>query len=120
MRPPPAGWGEKPPAITLRYGGVVADSLHAPERAYGRSFETTTGRIVDRGAYLAASTLWVPWSGDDLLRFDLTVRGPADWRVVSQGDLARDELDGGRRVTRWVCDDPTEVSALSVGLPDTG
>jgi len=112
---PPTGWGDAPPELTIRYAGVVADSLHAPERAYGRSFETTSGRIVDRGAYLAGGTFWVPWTGDDPFRFDLTVTGPASWRVVSEGDLALDEADAATRTTRWTCETPAEEIHLVAG-----
>jgi hypothetical protein len=116
VEPPAAGWGGTVVTLQVEYGGVIADSLHAPERAYGRSFETTSGRIVAEGAYLTGGTFWVPWSGDGLFAFDLTVESPADWRVISQGDLDSERVDGPRRSTRWVCSAPSEEIYLIAGL----
>ncbi|MGQ0722622.1 MAG: M1 family metallopeptidase [Candidatus Eiseniibacteriota bacterium] len=104
--PPASGWSGGVVTLTVEYGGVVADSLHEPEESYGRSFETTSGRIVDQGAYLGGGTFWVPWSGDALFAFDLAVESPPDWRVVSQGELHSDTVEGGRRRARWICSEP--------------
>ena len=101
--------------LTIRYAGVIADSLHAPDRAYGRGFESTSGRIVSEGAFLAGGTFWLPWFGDGLVTFDLTVETPAEWRVVSQGELAGDEATGDTRSTRWRCADPMEEVYLIAG-----
>ncbi|HMB70818.1 MAG TPA: hypothetical protein VKU85_15995, partial [bacterium] len=114
VTPPAEGWGIRP-ALRVEYAGVVADSLHEPQRAYGRSFETTSGRIVSEGAYLAGSTFWVPWCGESMYPFDLTVDLPAEWRVVSQGEERSDEVTGGRRKTRWICADPMEEIYLVAG-----
>ena len=117
VAPPPGGWGAEPPTIVLEYAGVIADSLLAPERAYDRSFETTTGRIVDAGAYLAGSTFWVPWSGSDPVTFDLEATGPVGWRTVSQGGLAADVVDAaaGLRTMTWSCGHPMEEIYLIAG-----
>ncbi|HMB69120.1 MAG TPA: M1 family aminopeptidase, partial [bacterium] len=116
VEPPAGGWRDAP-RIEIAYAGVIADSLHAPERAYGRSFESTTGRIVERGAYLDASTFWVPWSGEGTFTFDLQVEGPADWRAISQGRLADvpGVSDASRGTMRWVCEHPMEEVYLIAG-----
>lgn len=108
---------ENPIRVVLEYSGVIADSLHAPDVAYGRSFETTSGRIVDQGAYLAGSTFWVPWFGDHLLLFDLTVDLPKEWKVISQGDLYKipPAKDKTRNVIRWGCSSPMEEIYLIAG-----
>ncbi|NNE43642.1 MAG: hypothetical protein HKN12_05500 [Gemmatimonadetes bacterium] len=115
---PPVGWSAGVLTVEVEYGGVIADSLHSPERAYGRSFETTTGRIVERGAYLTGSTFWVPWSGDGLFPFEMTVSVPEEWRSVSQGRAASDAVERGRRVTRWVSAHPTDQIFLIAGPYD--
>ncbi len=115
VSPPPSGWGDGPPVLTVRYAGVIADSLHSPERAYGRSFEWTSGRIVEAGAFLSGSTFWIPWAGDDPFRFDLTVTSSVDWRVVSEGDLAADEASETVRTTRWTSEEPMEEIHLIAG-----
>lgn len=71
--------------LVLSCSGVIADSLRAPDVAYGRSFETTTGLIENRGVYLSGGTFWVPWRPDELFTFDLMVASPDGWRTVSQG-----------------------------------
>jgi hypothetical protein len=103
---PASGWGGGIVALSVQYAGVVADSLHEPAESYGRSFETTSGRIVSQGAYLGGGTFWVPWSGDALFPFDLEVESPSDWRVVSQGELRSESVKEGRRRTRWVSAEP--------------
>jgi hypothetical protein len=111
---PAAGWGGIA-ELAVEYGGVIADSLHAPDRAYGRSFETTSGRIVEEGAYLTGGTFWVPWSGEGLFPFELTTDVPEAWRSVSQGVSVSDVVEAGRRVTRWVAKNPTEGIYLIAG-----
>ncbi len=108
VAPPRGGWGERPRRLALSYEGVIADSLHAPVREYGRSFETTSGRVVPEGAFLAGGTFWIPWSGEGLFTYDLTVASPAAWRTMSQGDLVEDREADGARVMRWRCDAPSE------------
>ncbi|HET9886785.1 MAG TPA: M1 family aminopeptidase [bacterium] len=108
---------ENPIRVVLEYSGVIADSLHAPDVAYGRSFETTSGRIVDQGAYLAGSTFWVPWFGEHLLLFDLTVDLPQEWKAIAQGDLFKIPAgkDKSRNVMRWGCSSPMEEIYLIAG-----
>jgi hypothetical protein len=112
---PASGWSGGFVTLRVGYGGVVADSLHEPEESYGRSFETTSGRIVEQGAYLGGGTFWVPWSGDALFAFDLAVEGPAEWRIVSQGELRAESVEDGRRRTRWVCSEPAAEIWLIAG-----
>ena len=115
VQPPGAGWGAAPPVLRLHYTGVIADSLHAPVREYGRSFESTSGRVVPQGAFLSAATFWIPWSGEGLFTFDVTVASPAEWRTLSQGDLVEDAERDGERVMRWRCDAPSDEIYLVSG-----
>jgi hypothetical protein len=101
-------------SIVAEYAGVIADSLHAPDESYARSFESTSGRIVAEGAFLAGSTFWVPWFGDHLLTFDLTVETPGDWMTVSQGRLEANE-EGARRRMRWISEEPMQEIELVAG-----
>jgi hypothetical protein len=115
LRSPAGGWPEAP-RITLRYAGAVYDSLRPPEVAYGRSFETTSGLIDERGAYLAGSTFWIPWSGEGLFTFRLRVRVPTGWESVSQGEWAeRGKAEDGRVESLWVVEDPMTEAYLVAG-----
>ncbi len=113
--PPADGWPDEL-IITLRYAGSVYDSLHPPEVAYGRGFETTIGLIGERGAYLAGSTFWIPWSGENLFRYRLRAVVPSGWESVSQGTWAeRRVTDDGRVESLWVVDDPMTEAYLIAG-----
>jgi aminopeptidase N len=112
---PPSRWRSETPELVITYAGVIADSLHPPERAYGHSFETTTGRIVAEGAYLGGAAFWVPWSGEGLFTFALEVVAPADWRTISQGDLRIAQERDGWHVMRWECEQPMEEVYLISG-----
>ncbi len=116
--------------LQLFYSGVIADSLRAPDVAYGRSFETTTGLIENRGAYLSGGTFWVPWRPDELFTFDLNVASPDGWRVVSQGgspgriEYAPDPFEGvddgsdlcrGGGADAWRCPHPMQEIYLVAG-----
>jgi len=115
VQPPEAGW-PKAPRITLRYAGAVYDSLRPPEVAYGRGFETTSGLIDERGAYLAGSTFWIPWSGENLFRYRLEVNVPAGWESMSQGTWAERRVVGDGRVESvWGVDDPMNEAYLIAG-----
>jgi hypothetical protein len=112
---PAAGWPATP-RITLRYAGVVYDSLRPPKVAYGRGFKTTSGLIGERGAYLAGASFWIPWSGEDLFRYRLEVSVPSGWESLSQGTWAERRVAGAGRVESvWIVDDPMTEAYLVAG-----
>lgn len=108
--------GDLPDTVSfvIKYGGIIADSLHTPEVAYGRSFETTSGRIVDQGAFLSGASFWVPWFRDQLVTFDLKASAPLEWATVSQGQLVGYE-DTQVNTMRWLCEKPMEEIYLVSG-----
>ncbi len=113
----PGGGGaarNEPHTFVIKYGGSIADSLHAPDTAYDRSFETTSGRIVAEGAFLSGASFWVPWLGDHLVTFALDVNVDPGWVTVSQGKLAS-RKDGRFTSMRWECTDPMEEIFLIAG-----
>ncbi len=115
IHPPAGGWPSEP-HITLRYSGAVYDSLRAPKVAYSRGFETTSGLIDERGAYLGGATFWIPWSGEGLFRYRLRVVVPPGWEGVSQGRWAeRQVATDGRVESLWVVDDPMNEAYLIAG-----
>jgi hypothetical protein len=115
VQPPPEGWPADP-HLTLQYAGAVYDSLRPPEVAYSRGFETTTGLVDSRGAYLAGSTFWLPWRGENPFRYRLRVRVPAGWESMSQGTWAeRTVTRDGRIESTWIADDPAADAYLIAG-----
>ncbi|MCK4773640.1 MAG: M1 family peptidase, partial [Candidatus Krumholzibacteria bacterium] len=115
IHPPATGWPNEP-RITLRYAGAVYDSLRPPEVAYGRGFETTSGLIGERGAYLSGATFWIPWSGEGLFRYRLEAIVPSGWESLSQGTWAGRRVTGDGRVESvWVVDNPMTEAYFIAG-----
>ena len=78
--------------IEIAYAGAVYDSLHAPEVAYQRSFEKTSGLIDERGAFLFGGSFWIPWVGEGTFTYELTTLTPEGWERTDLGHLtAREE-----------------------------
>ncbi len=101
--------------VNLRAEGTVMDSLHPPSAAYARSFETTTGLIEGRGAYLDGGTCWLPTIPGSLFEFKLLVTVPDYWESVSQGALESRTDRGGMRTSRWESSVPNEEVYLIAG-----
>ncbi len=101
--------------VVLEYGGRVYEPLEAPEVEYGRSFETSSGLIDPRGAYLGGETFWLPSVPDDLVTFELTATVPDPWDVVSQGRLVQRQRVGTERVVSFDCPYPMDGVYLVAG-----
>jgi len=99
--------------LELHYSGTVYDSLRAPDENYQRGFETTTGLIDERGAFLSSITMWYPNAFGGPFTFDLGVSCPQDWIAVSQG--AMEHVDSGRDLYRWDCPHPMDEIYLIAG-----
>ena len=99
----------------LLYGGVTRHPVQAAAAEYARGFSETPGTIEPQGAYLAGSSLWVPWFGEGLLTFRLTTALAGGWDSVSQGNRTARRLEGGEWVTTWDCPHPTEEIYLVAG-----
>ena len=99
--------------VLIRYEGTVYDSLRPPPESYQRGFETTTGLIDPRGAYLSGTSLWYPQRFDDPFPFRLDVSVPPDWQAISQGRRQGGE-PGAPRVS-WISDEPMDEIYLIAG-----
>lgn len=111
---PEGGWPADT-VVELHYAGAVYDSLQAPKVAYARGFETTSGLIDPRGAFLTSETFWVPWTRDE--RFTFRLRTALDgWHSMSQGTRVEHSVDGeGRNVSVWEESHPQELVYLIAG-----
>ena len=115
---PDGGWpvGENGSVeIEVRYSGAVYDSLHPPEVAYDRGFETTSGLIDPRGAFLSGQTFWVPFSAEDRFTFRLRTELPPPWHSMSQGERTLHRTVDGRNVSVWEETAPQEEIYLIAG-----
>ncbi len=88
--------------IPLQYKGIINDQIKEGAAEYARGFSTTTGIVFDGGVYMAGSTYWVPSIKNlDLFTFDLSVKLPEKWNVVSQGTRIENELKDGKRIVKY-------------------
>ena len=95
--------------VVLAYSGTVYDSLRAPMVAYARGFETTSGLIDPRGAFLGGASFWIPSRPEERFTFRCRLETPADWHGVSQGALVSSATQGDElRINLWECPQPME------------
>ncbi len=103
----PADWPEEVRVVFI-YEGVVCDSLRPPEAAYARGFETTSGLVDPRGAFLSGASFWVPSRPDERFTFRCTLRTPIGWRGVSQGKSLFSGIRTFMHRDDWICAQPME------------
>lgn len=94
---PPAG------PLVISYAGRIHEQVVQNSAEYAQSFGETSGIISADGVYLNGASRWIPYFGDDLVTFDLSVEfaaNAADWTAVSQGN--------GTARNTWVETNPME------------
>jgi len=87
--------------FTIAYSGSVNGQITASPSDYARGFSQTDGIISATGVYLAGSTFWIPDFNSQLYSFDLTVTLDSAYKVVSQGELISETLNGNKRVVKY-------------------
>ena len=101
--------------VTIEYAGVMDFGLSAQKEQYTRGFRETAGTISDTGVYLAGGSAWYPQFAADLVTFDVDVKSPANWHVISQGS-GTSSVDGRAGSAHWTSRDPMDEIYL-VGGP---
>ena len=115
VRPPEGGWPAEGFELELSWSGAVYDSLRPPDVAYARGFETTSGLIDPRGAFLTGETFWVPWTAPERFTFRLRTILPGTWHSMSQGGRVEHLREEGHNVTVWDAPHPHEQIYLVAG-----
>ncbi len=106
-----------PRKVALRSSAKVYVPPSGKGEEYARGFQVTNGVLEKRGVFLSGATAWVPaFEGAELFTFDMTVRAPAGWKVISQGRRVSTEVRGRWSRTRYFADKPQEEVYL-VGGP---
>jgi aminopeptidase N len=95
-------------SVEVSYEGVINYPVRQLGGEYARAFSQSPGLIESRGVYLAGSTHWVPWIGDALTTYTLTVELPTGWKSVSQGERTSSETSPTGISERWSVATPTE------------
>jgi aminopeptidase N len=93
--------------FTITYSGQIDHPLTAG-RSQARGFDQTPGSISAEGVYLAASSAWYPLLETGFLTFALTVKLPAGWDAVSQGERTLHEKTRAAARTAWNSPEPQE------------
>jgi hypothetical protein len=94
--------------LSIKYKGEIKSPVKQSKENYARGFSESPGIIWEKGVYLAGSTYWVPYFGDELISFNLTTTAPADWKTVSVGKRIVGEKKGDSHVDKWESPTPQE------------
>ncbi|HSD29565.1 MAG TPA: M20/M25/M40 family metallo-hydrolase, partial [Vicinamibacteria bacterium] len=99
--------------VLLRYEGRFDFGLSDQKEEYTRGFRETAGIVSKDGVYLAGNGFWYPHVDQGLVEYEMEVREPEGWHVVSAGNgTSRDESG----VARWESHGPVDEITL-VGGP---
>lgn len=94
--------------LILKYKGKIESPVKQSKENYARGFSESPGIIWEKGVYLAGSTYWVPYFGDELVSFNLTTTLPDSWKTVSVGTRTLDEKKNGQHIDKWESPTPQE------------
>lgn len=98
--------GSQDNKVTLAYSGVIYDPVVD---------DNSNGLISVDGATLFDSTYWYPNILDAQKTFEISIRTPADWKSLSQGQMVRLETQGTTAVTVYKEIYPQEEIYLIAG-----
>jgi hypothetical protein len=101
---------------SLSYEGSIDYPLTQVGEEYARGQKETVGTISPEGVYLAAGSGWYPRvHSEEKVTFQLDVRLPAGWDVISQGARKYHRKYEEMTVASWACDQPQEGIWLVAG-----
>lgn len=107
--------GARPDVLSIEYSGAMDFGLSEQKEEYTRGFRETAGVVSSAGVYLAGGSFWYPHSSEDLVTFEMEIKTPTGWHVISQGSgTSRDESG----IARWTSRQPMDEIYL-VGGPLT-
>lgn len=92
--------------VTLSYYGVIHDPVVN---------DSSNGLISPEGATLFGSTYWYPFFLDRQKSFEVTVRTPAEWTSLVQGQMTHTSQENGVRISRFTEIYPQEEIYLVAG-----
>ncbi len=106
IKPSPNASGDM--KLILKYNGKIESPIKQSKENYARGFSESPGIIWEEGVYLAGSTYWVPYFGEELISFNLTTTTPDNWSTVSVGSRTSDEMKNRLHIDRWESPTPQE------------
>lgn len=105
-------------ALTLTYSGVIYDPVKTANDLTFVVGDSTTGLIGNEGIYLVGETGWYPVLKSPLALYELRVKAPAPWEIVSQGELRSRTTAAGENQFYYASDVPADSLALVGGKYD--
>ena len=84
--------------VRLRYEGKFDFGLSDQKEEYTRGFRETAGIVSKEGVYLAGNGFWYPHAGQGLVEYEVEVKQPGGWHVISAGNGTSRDTGG---VARW-------------------
>jgi hypothetical protein len=84
-------------ALRLRYEGKFDFGLSDQKEEYTRGFRETAGVVSKEGVYLAGNGFWYPHAGPGLVEYEVEVKQPEGWHVISAGNGTSREASGAAR-----------------------
>ena len=85
-------------SLKIRYRGTINFPLGDMKQQITRGYRGTAGIIGDEGLFLEGISLWYPYFGKSLIRFELTANVPEGWHLISQGNGSSRDENG---MARW-------------------
>ena len=102
-------------SFTLVYKGEILNPLHVQEEERDRNFQETSGIISSDGIYLASSSSWYPWFGNNMLTFSMDVTLPDGWMAVTQGERTINRQNNKQIQSGWEEQKPQDDIYLIAG-----
>lgn len=99
----------------VSFQGKIHHTIHGPGEEYARSFSYTPGLISEEGVFLANSTAWYPQFEQPMVSFQLEVKVPQGWDVVSQGTLLSERQTNTFQQVVWEEKQPQDDIYLIAG-----
>lgn len=98
--------GNENNTVTLAFSGVIYNPVVN---------ENSEGLISTEGATLFESTFWYPSILNTQKNFEITIRAPAEWKAMTQGQMISMETQGSTCLTRYKEIYPQEEIYLVAG-----
>ncbi len=94
--------------LSIRYEGIISDSVESGEFSREYIMDQITGVIDSSGIYLGAEAVYYPLLPSQVFTYTLTVTVPEPFQCITEGDLQEEYSDNGKTTEKWVCEYPID------------
>jgi hypothetical protein len=107
--------GGGPGELRVRYEGTIQEPVKAARFSRDMVARQVRGIISPAGVFLSPACGWYPWRPGELGTFQVEVKGPPGFEVVTQGLRHRRASVGESLVTAWKASHPSTGLHLVMG-----